>query len=116
MSELKIPRRTNNNWIEKLSDPVDEQALSDLQNLLLHGLRPVLKDSIAKDLDLRIEEFTQLALIKIQEELPLYSGAANFTTWALKIAIRLACAGLRYERFVEESLDKTYIPAKKGLY
>jgi DNA-directed RNA polymerase specialized sigma24 family protein len=80
MNKQTISRRTNNEWIKQLSDPVDEEALLDLHNLLQNGLRPALKDMITKDLNLRTEEFTQLALIKIQREIPTFNGEGKFTT------------------------------------
>ena len=108
MNKIRLTPRTNEDWIKQLSDPVDGAALLDLRNILLTGLRAALVNKISIELDLKSEDFTDRALVKIQKELPKYNGAGKFTTWALKIAIHLAFVDIRYERLRDNFLGSKF--------
>ena len=98
-------QRTNEEWVEALSDPVSEDALTDLRNTLLRGLRASLSNRVKTDLDAITEDFAQEALIKILKSVDTFRGESRFTTWAQKIAIHVAFTELRRRRWKDISLQ-----------
>ena len=98
-------QRTNEEWVEALSDPVSEDALTDLRNILLRGLRASLSNRVKTDLDAITEDFAQEALIKILKSVDTFRGESRFTTWAQKIAIHVAFTELRRRRWKDISLQ-----------
>jgi len=100
-----LTQRTNDEWLEQLSEPVDEKALSDLRRILLRGLRASLSNRINTDLDAITEDFVQDALLKILKSLHTFRGESRFTTWAQKIAIHVAYTELRRRRWKDISLQ-----------
>ena len=69
-----MSQRTNEEWLEQLSDPVDEKALSDLRVILLRGLRASLSNRINTDLDAITEDFVQDALLKVLKSIDTFRG------------------------------------------
>ncbi len=108
-----MSRRTNEEWLEQLSDPVDDQALSDLREILLRGLRASLSNRINTDLDAITEDFVQDALLKVLKSLHTFRGESRFTTWAQKIAIHVAYTELRRRRWKDISLQ-TIVETAEG--
>lgn len=106
-------QRTNDEWIEALSDPVSDEALTDLRTLLLHGLRASLSNRISTDLDSITEDFAQEALLKILKNVHTFRGESKFTTWAQKIAIHVAFTELRRRRWKDVSLQE-FIETPEG--
>ncbi|MCL4825239.1 MAG: hypothetical protein KJZ57_13575, partial [Anaerolineales bacterium] len=53
-----------------------------------------------------MEEVTQEALLRILDRLHTFEGRSQFTTWAHKIAIRIALSELRRKRWRDSSLDE----------
>jgi RNA polymerase sigma-70 factor, ECF subfamily len=53
-----------------------------------------------------VEDFAQEALIKIMANLDSFRGESRFTTWAQKIAVRVAFTELRRLRWQDVSLDE----------
>jgi RNA polymerase sigma-70 factor (ECF subfamily) len=100
-----LSQRTNAEWIEALSDPVSDEALTDLRTLLLRGLRASLSSRISTDLDSITEDFAQEALLKILKNIHTFRGESKFTTWAQKIAIHVAFTELRRRRWKDISLQ-----------
>ncbi|GAB4549858.1 MAG: RNA polymerase sigma factor [Anaerolineae bacterium] len=99
--------RSNEEWIAALSQPGPEQdaALEDLRVILVRGLGYALADrSNVRASDL--EDFAQDALLRILKGLPSFRGESRFTTWAHKIAVRVAFTELRRRRWRDVSLDK----------
>ena len=98
--------RTNEEWLTELRSPGPEreEALADLRALLVRGLRYGLADrSSVTDVD--VEDFAQEALLKIAASLDTFRGESRFTTWAQKIAIRVAFTELRRARWKDTSLQ-----------
>jgi RNA polymerase sigma-70 factor (ECF subfamily) len=102
---MQLNQRTNSEWIEELSDPVSEEALTDLRAILLRGLRASLSNRIQTDLDAITEDFVQEALLKILKSIDTFRGESRFTTWAQKIAIHVAFTELRRRRWKDVSLQ-----------
>lgn len=103
--EIRLSRRTNEEWLSQLEDPADPEALEDLRAILLRGLRASLSNRINTDLDAITEDFVQDALLKILKSLHTFRGESRFTTWAQKIAIHVAYTELRRRRWKDISLQ-----------
>jgi len=95
--------RTNLEWREALLSPQADTALTDLRAILLRGLRYALAGRGVTESDL--EDFTQDALLKVLRELAAFRGEARFTTWAQKVAVRVALTELRRRRWRDVSLQ-----------
>ncbi len=95
--------RTNLEWGEALNSPPADAAISDLRAILLRGLRYALADRGVTESDL--EDFTQDALLKVLRERASFRGEARFTTWAHKVAVRVALTDLRRRRWRDVSLQ-----------
>ena len=99
--------RSNEEWVTALSQPGlrRDAALEDLHALLVRGLGYALTDrSNLRESDL--EDFAQDAVLKILNGLHTFRGESRFTTWAHKIAVRVALTELRRRRWQDVSLDE----------
>jgi RNA polymerase sigma-70 factor (ECF subfamily) len=96
--------RTNKEWIEGLREPVSEELLTELRQILVRGLRATLSSRVNQNLELLVEDFVQEALIKILKSIETFRGESRFTTWAQKIAVHVAFTELRRRRWKDISL------------
>jgi RNA polymerase sigma-70 factor (ECF subfamily) len=99
--------RSNEQWMTDLShsDFRRDAALADLRTLLVRGLSYALaKYGNVRETDL--EDFAQEALLKILAGLDSFRGESRFTTWASKIAVRVAFTELRRRRWRDVSLER----------
>jgi RNA polymerase sigma-70 factor (ECF subfamily) len=96
--------RTNEEWLAALRGPGRDDALSDLRAFLVRGMRYALANRSDVD-DAIIEDFVQDALLRILGALDSFRGESRFTTWAQKIAVRVALTELRRLRWQDVSLD-----------
>lgn len=105
-----MDERSNEAWIADLTDDKrSAAALRDLRAILLRGLHSGLVRQIntAKpEFEPLAEDFVQEALLKILANLETFNGAAKFTTWAHKIAVRVALSELRRKQWRDRSLDE----------
>jgi RNA polymerase sigma-70 factor, ECF subfamily len=99
-----MTRRTNEAWLSDLCGPQRQAALEDLRAYLVQGLRYALKQKYGVT-DADIEDFVQDALVKIMDALDTFRGESRFTTWAQKIAVRVALSELRRKRWENVSLQ-----------
>ena len=99
-----MQERTNEQWLTELRGPNPNEALSDLYDLLVRGLRAALGGR-AGGVDANIEDFAQEALIKIMSNLDSFRGESRFTTWAKKIAMNVALTELKRRRWRDVSLE-----------
>jgi RNA polymerase sigma-70 factor (ECF subfamily) len=98
-------QRTNEEWLSALRGPERDEALADLRAFLVRGLGFALASfSSVRESDL--EDFAQDALLKILDALDTFRGESRFTTWAQKIAVRVAFTELRRRRWHDVSLDE----------
>lgn len=96
--------RTNQEWLDHLRGPERDEALTDLRALLVRGLGYSLANG--SDMDgVLIEDFVQDALLKILDNLDTFRGESRFTTWAQKIAVRVAFTERRRHRWRDLSLE-----------
>lgn len=99
-----MQERTNEQWLAELRGPNPDEALADLYELLVRGLRAALGGR-ANGVDANIGDFAQEALIKIVSNLDSFRGESRFTTWAKKIAINVALTELKRRRWRDVSLQ-----------
>ena len=100
-----IRRRTNQQWLDALRGPTRDEALGDLRAILVRGLRYALASRPDVG-EATLEDFAQEALLKIIAALDSFRGESRFTTWAQKIAVRVALTQLRRHHWRDVSLDK----------
>jgi RNA polymerase sigma-70 factor, ECF subfamily len=96
--------RTNDQWLAELRGPNPDEALADLYDLLVRGLRAALGGR-ADGVDANVGDFAQEALIKIVSNLDSFRGESRFTTWAKKIAMNVALTELKRRRWRDVSLQ-----------
>ena len=109
-----MTNRTNEEWLADLSStgPERAQALEDLRERLERGLsfylsheRSDLSERSTEELQQMAQDFTQDALLKILNNLDTFRSESLFTTWATKIAARVAISELRRARWRDYSLE-----------
>jgi RNA polymerase sigma-70 factor, ECF subfamily len=110
--------RTNDEWLRALrSDGIEqEEALKDLRERLLLGMRAYLADergyttalafADAKEI---VEDCAQEALLIIRQKIDAFRGESRFTTWATTIAIRLLLGELRRRKWKQVSIESSKI-------
>src|SRR5258707_8716978 len=109
-----MAERSNAQWITDLSPDgaVREQAINDLRERLKRGIyyylsreRSDLADLAAEEISQMAEDFAQDATLRVLANLETFKGQSMFTTWATKIAVRVAVSELRRARYKDFSLD-----------
>jgi RNA polymerase sigma-70 factor (ECF subfamily) len=98
-----MAERSNQEWLDALQSARRDVAIADLRSALLRGLRYGMAEYGVTEADL--EDFAQEALLKTLDNLASYRGEALFTTWANKIAVRVALSELRRRRWRDVSLQ-----------
>lgn len=107
--------RSNEEWLADLSDreaAAFAPALADLRARLQRAVyyylaqeRSDLANTAEHDLRQLAEDLAQDATLRVLDNLATFRGASRFTTWATKIAVRLAISELRRVRYRNFSLD-----------
>ena len=97
--------RTNEQWLADLRGPNPDEALADLYDLLVRGLRAGL-GSYGGGAGTNAGDFAQEALIRITGNLGSFRGESRFTTWAQKIAMNVALTELKRRRWRDVSLQE----------
>lgn len=95
---------TNEEWIEALSPPPEDAAISKLRSYLVRGLKASLYKYVDKNLGDFVEDIAQDSILKILDKLETFRGESKFTTWAMKIAVREGYTELRRKRYDDISL------------
>lgn len=108
---MRMEKRSNHEWLNALKSPGPERerALAELRTLLVRGLSYALRGwrrTAGRDFEALAEDFCQEALLRILDNLDSFEGRSRFTTWAHKIAVRVALTELRRKRWQDVSLDK----------
>jgi RNA polymerase sigma-70 factor (ECF subfamily) len=107
--------RTNSEWLNDLQGPNRDIAIADLRAILVRGLTFALASRIQTDLDVLVEDFVQDAILRILDKLDTFRGESRFTTWAQKIAVRVAFTELRRQRWKDIALADL-VPEDSGDY
>jgi len=109
-----MAERTNEQWLAELVGPPDTQAqaIEDLRQRLQRGIFYYLSRERSDLTHLSNQEITQMAedlaqdaTLRVIENLSSFRGDSRFTTWATKIAVRVAISDLRRARYKDFSLD-----------
>ena len=99
--------RTNEQWLAELRGSKPGEALADLYDLLVRGLRAAF-GGYGGGLEANVGDFAQEALIKITGNLDSFRGESRFTTWAQKIAMNVALTELKRRRWRDVSLQELF--------
>ena len=97
--------RTNEEWLSDLRGDNKDQAIEDLRRLLKRGLIYALASRIKTDLEHQVEDFVQDAILRILDKLDTFRGESKFTTWAQKVAVRVAFTEMRRKRWKDISIE-----------
>lgn len=114
-SDTTMTERTNEQWLADLrgTPEVQASALHDLQERLQRGIfyylsreRSDLSGLGNHELTQMAEDLAQDATLRVTENLDSFRGDSLFTTWATRIATRVAISDLRRARYKDFSLDE----------
>lgn len=105
--------RTNSEWLNDLRGSDQDQSIEDLRKVLKRGLIYSLSSRIKTDLETQVDDFVQDAILRILDKLDTFRGESRFTTWAQKVAVRVAFTELRRQRWKDISLEDL-IPEDSG--
>jgi len=97
--------RTNEEWLSELRGEKKDQAIEDLRKILKRGLIYSLSSRIKTDLEHQVEDFVQDAILRILDKLDTFRGESKFTTWAQKVAVRVAFTEMRRKRWKDISIE-----------
>ncbi|MHB8629462.1 MAG: RNA polymerase sigma factor [Aggregatilineales bacterium] len=106
--------RTNAQWLADLTGVADvrDSALTDLRERLQRGLyfylsreRSDLSDLAPEEIQHMTDDFAQDATLRVLDNLASFRGDSQFTTWAMKVAVRIAITELRRSHYRDYSLD-----------
>jgi RNA polymerase sigma-70 factor, ECF subfamily len=117
--------RTNDDWLIHLraNGRVQERALEDLKERLQRGIyyylsreRSDLSGLSSHELTEMSQDLAQDATLRVIDNMDSFRGDSQFTTWATRIAVRVAISELRRARYKDFSLDSLtadgdYLPA-----
>lgn len=106
MNRMNVDRyETNEEWVQALTDPVEERAVEQLREKLIQGLKPALHKYVDRELDQFVEDVAQDALVKILDNIHTFRGESKLITWAMKIAVREGLNELRRKRYDDISIE-----------
>jgi RNA polymerase sigma-70 factor (ECF subfamily) len=108
--------RTDEAWLAHLTakeSPEQADALEDLRARLKRGIfyylsreRSDLSTLAHVELEQMAEDFAQEATLRVLANLHSFRGDSQFTTWATKVAVRVAISELRRARYRDLSLEE----------
>jgi RNA polymerase sigma-70 factor, ECF subfamily len=107
----RMTPRSNEEWLSDLrsNGARRESALADLGETIRRGLPYALSRWVSPDDPLfspLVEEVAQDTLVRVLDQLRTFEGRSLLTTWAQKIAVRIALTELRRKRWGDSSLDE----------
>jgi len=97
--------RTNEEWLNDLRSDNQGQAIEDLGRVLKRGLIYALSSRIQTDLEAQVDDFVQDAILRILDKMDTFRGESKFTTWAQKVAVRVAFTEMRRQRWKDISIE-----------
>ncbi|MDQ3302224.1 MAG: sigma-70 family RNA polymerase sigma factor [Actinomycetota bacterium] len=100
-----MKKRTNEQWLAELRGRERDRAIEDLRTVLVRGLKVTFAGRV-RGLDETAEDLAQDALIRTLNNLDSFRGESRFTTWAQRIAVRVAYTELRRRRWRDVSLQE----------
>ncbi len=100
-----MQNRTNEEWLSDLRGQNKNEAIEDLRRVIKKGLIYSLSSRIKTDLEAQVEDFTQDSILRILDKMDTFRGESRFTTWAQKVAVRVAFTEMRRQRWKDISLE-----------
>lgn len=109
-----MTNRSNEEWVSAIKSDGQTQAsaLEDLRQRLrttilfyLSQDRSDLGDLSSQELARMADDLAQDATLRIMDNVDNFRGESKFTTWANRIAVRMAISDLRRARYRDFSLD-----------
>ena len=100
-----MQNRTNEEWLSDLRGENQDLAIEDLRRVLTKGLIYALSSRISTDLEAQVDDFVQDAILRILDKMDTFRGESRFTTWAQKVAVRVAFTEMRRQRWKDISLE-----------
>jgi RNA polymerase sigma-70 factor (ECF subfamily) len=107
--------RSNAQWLADLTyadSPAKDSALTDLRERLQRGVfyylsreRSDLADLATEEVQQMADDFAQEAVLRVLNNIESFRGDSQFTTWAMKVAVRIAITELRRSHYRDYSLD-----------
>ena len=106
--------RSNEQWLDSLTveSPDRSQAIEDLRLRLQRGIfyylsreRSDLSGLASDEITQMAQDFAQDATLRVLDNIDSFRGDSQFTTWAMKIAMRVAISEMRRARYKDFSLD-----------
>jgi RNA polymerase sigma-70 factor (ECF subfamily) len=110
--------KTNEEWLRalKANGAEQEDALKDLRERLVHGMRAYLAEDRgyssargSEEARQIVEDCAQDALLIIKRKIDTFRGESRFTTWATTIAIRQLLGELRRRKWKDLSIEDSSI-------
>lgn len=111
--------RDNETWLRDLRSGPEQrdEAVADLRAMLLRALPQGLARWLPPDnpqFESLLEDTAQETLLRVLDGLDSFEGRSQFTTWAYKIAVRVALNELRRRKWRDVSLQGLEAPAEDG--
>lgn len=109
-----MTERTNEEWLSALRGETTDQAetIEDLRSRLQRGIYYYLSRERSDLSGLSNHEVTQMAqdmaqdaVLRVLENLDTFRGDSLFTTWAMRVGVRVAISDLRRARYRDFSLE-----------
>lgn len=106
--------RSNAQWLADLKGNsfIRDNALTDLRARLQRGIyyylsreRSDLASLASEEITQMAEDFAQDATMRVLNNMDSFRGDSQFTTWAMKVAVRIAITELRRSHYRDYSLD-----------
>ena len=110
-----MAERSNAQWLQELTaeSEVRDAAIQDLRQRLQRGIyyylsreRSDLSGLAAEEIVKMADDFAQDATLRVLANLDSFRGDSRFTTWATKVAVRVAISEMRRARYRDFSLDE----------
>ncbi len=110
----KTLERSNDEWINDLKAEGEQQrhAIDDLRKRVRRSIlyylsqeRSDLRDLSYQELERMADDLAQDATLRVMDNVDMFRGESKFTTWANRIAVRLAISDLRRARYKDFSLE-----------
>ena len=100
-------KKTNEDWLSSLKGSdlaIRDAAILELHMLLLRGLTGAFSSNDCATPTL-IEDSAQEALLRVTANLESFRGESKFSTWVMKIAIRIVYSEMRKAGWKDVSID-----------
>ncbi len=110
-----MAERSNAQWLQELTaeGEIRDAAIQDLRLRLQRGIyyylsreRSDLAGLAPEEIAKMADDFAQDATLRVLANLDSFRGDSRFTTWATKVAVRVAISEMRRARYRDFSLDE----------